>query len=115
MKPNDSWEHRSGAQLDLLQRCKSAIREAAGGADVILYGSRARGDGGEDSDYDIVIVVDEPVGMALEDRIREKVYPLELETGAVITLMVYSRADWDSALYRATPFRQNVDREGVVL
>ena len=53
--------------------------------------------------------------MALEDRIRSEVYPLELETGAVITLMVYSREDWDSPLSQATPFRRNVEREGVLL
>ena len=115
MKPMHLWESGGGADAELLRRCKLAISEVVGEADVILYGSRARGQAREDSDYDVVVVVDGPVDMALEDRVRAQVYPLELETGSVITLMVYSRDQWDSALYRAMPFRRNVEREGVVL
>ena len=115
MKPMDLWKSGSKEEADLLRRCKSAIVEVVGPADVILYGSRARGWARKDSDYDVVVVVNGPVDMALEDRIRAQVYPLELETGAVITLMVYSRDQWDSPLYRATPFHRNVEREGVLL
>ena len=102
-------------QPGLLRRCRSAVRAIVPDADVILYGSRARGDASEDSDYDIVVVVDGIVDMALEDRIRASVYPLELETGAVLTLIVYSRKEWDSPLQRATPFHKNVEREGLLL
>ena len=53
--------------------------------------------------------------MDLEDRIRANLYPLELETGAVITLIAYSREDWDSPRYRSMPLHKAVEREGVVL
>ena len=109
------WKNGKEVENCLLRRCKAAVRRIVRDADVVLYGSRARGDAGEDSDYDIVVVVRGAVDMALEDRIRSEVYPLELETGAVITLMVYSRDDWDSPLSRAMPFRRNVEREGVLL
>ena len=115
MKQVDVWKSGSKEEVDLLHRCKSAIVEVVGQADVILYGSRARGRGRKDSDYDILVVVNGPADMALEDRIRAQVYPLELETGAVITLMVYSREEWDSLLYRSMPFHKNVEREGVLL
>ena len=39
----DSWK-ASAADVELLQRCKKAIRQAVPDADVVLYGSRARGD-----------------------------------------------------------------------
>ena len=115
MKSVSLWKNGGAAEVRLLGRCKAAVRGIAADADVILYGSRARGDAGEDSDYDLVVVVTGPADMSLEDRIRTKVYPLELETGAVITLMVYSRQEWDSPLSRAMPFHKNVEREGVLL
>lgn len=115
MKSTESWECPDDAERRLLRRCKEAIQQVVPQASVILYGSRARGDAGVDSDYDVIVVADGSVNMVLEDRIRANLYPLELETGAVITLIVYSREDWDSPLYRAMPLHRAVEREGVLL
>lgn len=114
MKPVSSLTSDS-AEVELLRRCKRAITDVAENADVVLYGSRARGDAGEGSDYDILVIVDGPVDMALEEKMVDNVYPLELESGQILTLIVYNKQQWDSALYRAMPFRKNVEREGVVL
>lgn len=110
----DLWKS-SAADVELLRRCKKAIRRVVPDADVILYGSRARGDAHDYSDYDILIIVNGPVDMRLKEKILDHVYPLELETGAILTLFTYSKQKWDSPLYRAMPFHKNVDREGVLL
>jgi len=110
----ESWEPRT-ADADLLQRCKQAIRAVVPDADVILYGSRARGDAREDSDYDLLVLVDRPADVELQKQLISSTYPLELESGAVLTLTAYSRDLWNSRLYKAMPFHENVDREGVVL
>ena len=103
------------ADAELLQRCKKAITNIVSDADVILYGSRARGDGDEDSDYDILVIVNGPVDIALEEKILSNVYPLELESERMLTLIVYSKQQWDSPLYRAMPFHKNVERDGVLI
>src|SRR5262245_8520250 len=51
----------------------------------------------------------------LEDQIRQGLYPLELVTGAVLTVQTYSRTAWDSPLYRAMPFIQHVEWDSIVL
>ncbi len=115
MQPIDSWKAGTEREVSLLRRCKSAIREVAPEADVILFGSRARGDPHEYSDYDLIVLVDGPATMALEDRIHANVYPIQLDTDAMFTLIVFSRREWDSPRYRAVPLHENVQREGVLL
>ena len=114
MIPYESWRART-ADADLLQRCKVAIRAVVPEADVILYGSRARGDAKDDSDYDLLVLVDRPADVAVHKQLISIIYPLELETGAVLTLSIYNRDLWNSKLYQAMPFHENVDRDGVCL
>jgi predicted nucleotidyltransferase len=83
-------------------------------AEVILYGSRARGDERVDSDWDILVLTDYPVDLNKERMFRDKLYDLELEMGEPFSIFVYSKKDWFSR-QRITPFYQNVTREGIRL
>src|SRR4030042_4015725 len=105
MIPYESWQART-ADADLLQRCKKAIRTVVPDADVILYGSRARGDAAEDSDYDILVLVDHPADVAIHRQLIASIFPLELESGAVLTLRAHNRDLWNSKLYKAMPFHE---------
>ncbi len=113
MIPYESWEPRT-ADTDLLQRCKEAIRSVVPDADVILYGSRARGDAAEDSDYDILVLVDRRADVSLHEQLISSIFSLQ-DDGAVLTLAIHNCDLWNSRLYKAMPFRENVNREGVLL
>jgi len=82
------------------------------GADVILYGSRARGDERPDSDWDILILTNNAADLMTERKFRNKLYDLELETGEALSVFVYSKSDWQTR-QRITPFFHNVSREGI--
>jgi len=105
----------SGKEKNLLLRCRESIHKISPKAKVILYGSRARGDAVLESDYDLLVLVDHPVTLKEEDIFRQQLFPIEIETGCVLTLNAYYLSDWDSVLYKVMPFRQNVEREGLVI
>ncbi|MCF6297851.1 MAG: nucleotidyltransferase domain-containing protein [Flavobacteriaceae bacterium] len=81
-------------------------------AEIILYGSRARGEERTDSDWDILILTDYSVSLQTESKFRDKLYDLELETGEPFSVFAYSKHEWTSQ-QRITPFYQNVVKEGI--
>ncbi len=84
-------------------------------AKIILYGSRARGGATSKSDWDFLVLVDGTVDDERTDAIRHKLYEIEWEYEEVLCSIVVNHKEWDSLLYRAMPFHQNVEREGIVL
>ncbi len=97
--------------LDLKQKVLALIPDAA----ILLYGSAARGDAGPESDYDILVLLPEPLSRAQEDRIRDAVYDLEIAREVVLSLMFYTREQWDAPVTAASPYRRNIERDGVLL
>ncbi|HYW96372.1 MAG TPA: nucleotidyltransferase domain-containing protein [Bacteroidales bacterium] len=88
------------------------VTEFEPSAEVILYGSRARGDENRDSDWDILILTDHDIGIERERKLRNKLYDLEIETGESFSVFVYSRNNWQN-VQKVTPFYMNVTREGL--
>ena len=83
-------------------------------AEVILYGSRARGDDRKDSDWDILILTPYPVDPETERQFIHKLYDLELNTGESFSVFVYSKKEWNEK-HRISPFYHNVRKEGIRL
>ncbi len=84
-------------------------------AEVILFGSHARGQATEESDWDILILMDRPKkDRSIEERYREEIFQLELEIGEAISTFVYSKKDWETK-HVYSPFYQNIKKEGIKL
>ncbi len=101
------------------QQIIEAIRKKAKeitppGSEVILFGSQARGDARDDSDWDVLILLD-------KDRVQlndydEYSYPLrEMGWGmnADINPVLYTKKRWLHDVY--TPFHKNVNNDGIYL
>lgn len=80
---------------------------------VVLYGSEARGETGEDSDVDILVLLDGPLdyGRDLQTNL-DALYPVSLQLGRRISAKPILASDYerlDCPLFRAAR------REGIVL
>jgi predicted nucleotidyltransferase len=99
----------------LLGRIKSIITKADPNSRVYLFGSRANNTGKPDSDWDILILVDQDrITTDLETRINSLLYDLELETGEVISPFIYTENDWNSR-QKSSPFYVSVMNHGQLL
>jgi predicted nucleotidyltransferase len=66
----------------IVERISKSIHAMDITAEAFLFGSRARGDNRINSDWNILILVDNnKVTNEIEDNFREDLYNLELETG----------------------------------
>ena len=83
-------------------------------AQIILYGSRARGDAREDSDWDIVIILNKPK-MSHYDRyaIACELWDKGFDIGEEINSLVYTQDQWKNA--PPSLFKYNVREEGIQL
>ena len=99
---------------NIISLIKQNISDIDPNAQVILFGSRARGDEKVESDWDLLVLTDYPVDLEKERLFRNHLYDLELETGEPFSLFAYSKSDWNTK-QRITPFFINVTREGISL
>ena len=80
----------------------------------LLYGSQARGDARQDSDWDILIVLDK--AQLQPDDYDTVTYPLTKlgwDIGAEINPIMYTKKEWEAS--RITPFYHNVIKDAIAL
>lgn len=99
---------------EILKEIKQAVLQVDSEADVLLFGSRARGDFHEESDWDVLVLMDkEESDYEFKSRIRDALYSLELKLGEVISGVIRNRVFWEKL--NATPFYWEVQKDGKIL
>ena len=90
---------------------KECVRKIDPEAKVILFGSKARGDAKNDSDWDFLILTSKRVNEKLKRTIREKLIDTELEAEEVISTIIYSKKSWPN--YKNTALFENISAQGI--
>lgn len=102
------------SRSSVLNLIRTIVRSSEPDASIILYGSRARGDAREDSDWDIVVLLNKPP-MPHDERyaIAYELWDKGQNIGEEINTLVYTKDQWDSA--PPSLFKYNVREEGIQL
>jgi len=98
---------------DIAAAVKSAVREFDPNAEVVLFGSRARGDARSDSDYDFLVLLNVPLDFKLKGRILDRLYLVELATEHIISPLIRAKKDW--VQMTAYPIHQEITSYGIAI
>ena len=105
-----------GADAALLDRMVQAIVNEADPEQVILFGSRARGDATAESDFDLIVVEAEPFGAGRSRHAEEvRLYRVLAGCGVSKDVLVYSRDEADHWRDSLNHVLARALREGKVL
>ena len=81
---------------------------------IVVFGSRARDNAPEESDLDLMVLVDE-TAPGIEEKLEDIAYSVmwDHDFKPIISLKVFTEARFKNALERGFSFYKNVEREGI--
>jgi len=82
--------------------------------DIRLYGSKARGEGREDSDLDVMIEIPD-YDRAMVAEIDDIIYRINLEHDVFISALVFGKDELEEGPMSEAPIYKVIQREGVPL
>ena len=97
--------------MELKKLVKQEIIKIDPNAEVILFGSRARGDFRKDSDWDFLILLERPLTPMLKSLILDNLYDLELQNDSLISPIIHTKSEWENLAI--TPLYQMIKKEGM--
>jgi len=98
---------------DLLRKLKERLQERLKLHQIILFGSRARGDADPESDMDVLVVLDEPVSRQSRQVVSDSAWETGFDAGIVVVPVVVSRGNWENGPDRASLLAMAVREEGI--
>lgn len=100
-------------EIEISNKVKETVLSIDKDAQVILFGSRARGDHRKDSDWDMLILTNRKVDGKFKREIRDQVYKVALEYMQPISTIIIENQNWQSMAL--TTFYQNIAIDGKFL
>ncbi|HDD64904.1 MAG TPA: nucleotidyltransferase domain-containing protein, partial [Firmicutes bacterium] len=85
-------------EKEALKELKIKIVEKFPEAEIILFGSKVRGNCDEESDIDLLILIEGPVNRKIEEEITDITYDIELKYGVVFGKIIENKTFWNSKL-----------------
>jgi predicted nucleotidyltransferase len=97
----------------VLQLVKKAVHEVDDKAEIILFGSRARGDFHKESDWDFLILIEKTEEWEIWQSIRRRLFYTELETEEIFNTVVHNKKEWGKFIF--SPLYKFISEEGITI
>ena len=98
-------------EAEVLRRIKEVTHSIEPEAELILFGSRARGEARHDSDYDVAILTDRPINFAYEQKFLHEFFHIDLDMETFIQPFLFPKSSWNAGA-SPIPLVDNIRNDG---
>ena len=102
-------------QNQIVSEIKKVVNSHIGEADVMLFGSRAKGSYTDDSDYDVLIVTESEFTIAQKIPLRTSVRKNLLKSGIRTDVLIQSRSELEKKRKLPGHFIRSILKESILL
>jgi len=96
-----------------IQAAAAVLREKFPVEQIVLFGSKARGEDDPESDIDLLVLTSRPLSDRDESEVTRALLALELDLAVVISPLLVCVDDWREGFYQVLPIRREIERDGV--
>ena len=82
---------------------------------IVLFGSAARGEAGEESDLDLLIPTKKPLARLARHRITDLILDINLRHETNFSSLVIDRENWERGAASVLPIHDEILRDGVAV
>ncbi len=89
------------------------LREAFPVKEVVLFGSKARGDDDEESDIDLLVLTSQPVSWNERKAINNALYEIQMKYDIIISTLITTVTEWNEGTFSVLPIHGEISNQGV--
>ena len=81
---------------------------------IVLFGSKARGDDDEESDIDLLLLTERKIAWKERKAIIDALFEIELSYDVVLSPLIVPIRDWNEGTFSIMPIHKEVAKDGVI-
>lgn len=102
-------------EKEAIKEATKILKERFPVRDVILFGSKARGDSNLASDIDLLLLTTQPLHWKERHAIIDVLFEVEMKHDVVISIVANTVYDWREGICTVLPIHEEINREGITI
>ena len=112
MKPSGNYLIKEN-DLKAIESAKELLKQNFPVLEVVLFGSKVRGDDNEESDIDLLLLTSRPVLFKERKAITYALYEVQLSYDVIFSTLIVHENEWHNGTFSVMPIYHEISREGV--
>ncbi len=96
-----------------IEAAAAALRARFPVTDIVLYGSKARGDSEPEFDIDLLVLTARPLDDEEQERIWSDLHEISMRFDVLLSSLTVEARSWREGVHSVLPIHTEVEREGV--